>query len=161
MELKNQLLLKKVLKYSGIVIAAGILFALFFFMLVYVGVFGSIPGKTELSAISNAEASLVYSTDNVIIGEYFAQNRTNIRWNDLPKHLKNALIATEDKRFFTHKGYDLQSYFRVIFKKITFQGGSGGGGSTLTQQLAKNLFGRNNYSFFSMPVNKIREIIIA
>jgi penicillin-binding protein 1A len=161
MELKNQLLLKKILKYSGIVIAAGVLFSLFFFMLVYIGVFGSIPGKTELSAISNAEASLVYSTDNVIIGEYFAQNRTNIHWKDLPSHLKNALIATEDKRFFTHKGYDLQSYFRVIFKKITFQGGSGGGGSTLTQQLAKNLFGRNNYSFLSMPVNKIREIIIA
>ena len=161
MQLKNKLLLKKILKYVAIVMGAGILAIALFFMLVSMGVFGSLPGRAELSAISNAEASLVYSTDNVIIGEYFDQNRINVHWKDLPLSLKNALIATEDKRFFTHKGYDIQSYLRVFFKNILFRNSSGGGGSTLTQQLAKNLFGRGNYSIFSMPVNKIKEILIA
>ena len=161
MEYKNELLLKKILKYVVVFIAATILTVVLFFLLVYSGVFGSLPGKAELSAISNAEASLVYSTDNILIGEYFAQNRTNIHWKDVPDHLKNALIATEDKRFFTHKGYDIQSYIRVFFKNILLRNSSGGGGSTLPQQLAKNLYGRNNYGFLSLSVNKIKEIIIA
>ncbi|MBK5215134.1 MAG: transglycosylase domain-containing protein, partial [Flavobacteriaceae bacterium] len=105
-------------------------------------------------------ASQVISSDNVIIGKYFSENRTNITWNQVPDHLKNALIATEDKRFFTHKGYDIQSYFRVFFKSILW-GDHKGGGSTLTQQLVKNLYGRNNFSVLSMPVNKVKEIIIA
>jgi len=161
MQEKNKLLLKKILKYVAIFIGASFLAGILFFILVYSGVFGAIPGKTELSAISIEEASLVYSYDKVIIGEYFAQNRTNITLKDVPDHLKNALIATEDKRFFTHKGYDLQSYIRVFFKNILFRNSSGGGGSTLTQQLAKNLYGRDRNGLLSMPVNKIKEIIIA
>jgi penicillin-binding protein 1A len=161
MQEKNKLLLKKILKYVALFLAASFLAVALIVILVYTGVFGTLPGKTELSAISNEEASLVYSTDKVIIGEYFAQNRTNINWKEVPDHLKNALIATEDKRFFTHKGYDLQSYIRVFFKNILFRNSSGGGGSTLTQQLAKNLYGRNRYGILSMPVNKIKEIIIA
>jgi penicillin-binding protein 1A len=161
MQEKNKLLLKKILKYVALFFAAAIIAVMVLFFLVDVGVFGAIPGKKELSAISNEEASLVYSSDNVLIGEYFAQNRTNIHLKDVPDHLKNALIATEDKRFFTHKGYDLQSYIRVFFKNILFRNSSSGGGSTLTQQLAKNLYGRTRYSFLSLPVNKIKEIIIA
>ena len=158
---KNKLLLKKILRYVAVFIAAAILAFVLFFLLVYTGVFGSIPGKAELSAISIEQASLVYSSDNKLIGEYFAQNRTNITWKEVPVHLKNALIATEDKRFFAHKGYDLQSYIRVFFKNILFRNSSGGGGSTLTQQLAKNLYGRNKYGLLSLSVNKIKEIIIA
>ncbi len=151
---------KKYLKYFLIVISSLILFGLLFFFAVYIGVFGSLPNKATLAAINNQEASQVISSDNVIIGKYFAQNRTNITWNELPDHLKNALIATEDKRFFTHKGYDIQSYFRVFFKSILW-GDNKGGGSTLTQQLVKNLYGRSDFSVLSMPVNKVKEIIIA
>jgi penicillin-binding protein 1A len=161
MQDKNKLLLKKILKYVAVFIAASFFAVVLVFLLVYMGVFGALPGKVELSAISIEEASLVYSADNMLIGEYFAKNRTNISWKDVPVHLKNALIATEDKRFFTHKGYDIQSYIRVFFKNILFRNSSGGGGSTLTQQLAKNLYGRNNYGFLSLSVNKIKEIIIA
>jgi penicillin-binding protein 1A len=161
MEEKTKSLLRKVLKYAAMLIVAAIIFIAFFFFLVYTGVFGTLPGKAELSAISNEEASLVYSSDKILIGQYFAQNRTNIRLEDIPVHLKNALVATEDKRFFTHKGYDLMSYIRVFFKTILLRNNSGGGGSTLTQQLAKNLYGRDNYGFLSLPVNKIREIFIA
>src|ERR1035437_4997316 len=109
----NKRRLKKILKYVAIFLTASVLSGVLFFLLVYYGVFGSLTGKAELSAISNEEASLVYSADNVLIGEYFAQNRTNIRLEDIPIHLKNALIATEDRRFFSHKGYDIRSTFRV------------------------------------------------
>lgn len=132
-----------------------------FFAMVNYGIFGKIPDKGALTEIRNEEASLVYSSDRVIIGKFFAENRTNIKWNDIPDHLKNALIATEDKRFFSHKGYDTQSYFRVIFRTFLLGDKSGGGGSTLTQQLVKNLYGRDEYGWLSLPVNKIKEIILA
>jgi penicillin-binding protein 1A len=152
---------KKILISLAVLLSSAILLAVLFFLLVYFGGFGRLPGKAELSAISNEEASRVYSSDNILIGEYFAENRTNIHREDIPPHLVNALIATEDKRFFTHKGFDTQSYFRVFLKSILLGDNSSGGGSTLTQQLVKNLFGRNDYGFLSMPVNKIKEIIIA
>lgn len=157
--LKNPIF-KKYLKYFVIAISSLMVLSLLFFFAVYIGIFGSLPNKKELAATSNQEATQVISSDSIIIGKYFSQNRTNITWNQVPSHLKNALIATEDKRFFTHKGYDLQSYFRVFFKSI-LMGDNKGGGSTLTQQLVKNLYGRHNFSILSMPVNKIKEIIIA
>lgn len=151
---------KKILKYSMISLLTIILLIGLLFLLVYMGVFGPLPDKKELASISNEEASLVFSSDNALIGKYFAENRTNIKRKDIPDHLKNALIATEDKRFFTHKGYDIFSYFRVFFKSILLQDNSGGG-STLTQQLVKNLYGRKNYSILTLPVNKLKEIMIA
>ncbi|MHB1107127.1 MAG: transglycosylase domain-containing protein [Lutibacter sp.] len=151
---------KKYLKYFLIAISSLILLSFLFFFAVYAGVFGSLPNKATLAAISNQEATQVISSDNKVIGKFFAENRTNIAWDELPDHLKNALIATEDKRFFTHKGYDIQSYIRVFFKSILMRDNKGGG-STLTQQLVKNLYGRSNFSVLSMPVNKIKEIIIA
>lgn len=150
----------KVLKYVTLFILSVILLVALLFGSVYIGLFGALPNNKELSSISNEEASLVLSSDNVIIGKFFSQNRTNIKWQDVPKHLRNALIATEDKRFFSHKGSDAISFFRVIIKSILLQDNSGGG-STLTQQLAKNLYGRKHYGFLSLPVNKFREIIIA
>jgi len=106
-----------------------------FFMAVYNGVFGPFPTKEELSDIQNEEASLVLAADGRLIGKYFAENRTNINWNDIPKHLVDALVATEDKRFYLHEGYDSRSYLRVFFKTIILGNKSSGGGSTLTQQL--------------------------
>ena len=161
MQDKTKNLLKKILIYLGITISSVILLLIFFFLLVYFGSFGKLPDKKELAAISNEEGSLVYSADHILIGEFFAENRTNIHQKDIPDHLKKALIATEDKRFFSHKGYDTRSYFRVFLKSIMLGDKSGGGGSTLTQQLVKNLYGRDDYGIISMPVNKIKEIIIA
>lgn len=151
---------KKYLKYFLIAVSSLILFSVLFFFAVYSGIFGPLPNKAELAAINNQEASQVISSDSILIGKYFAENRTNISWDAVPDHLKNALIATEDKRFFTHNGYDLQSYFRVFIKSI-LMGDNKGGGSTLTQQLVKNLYGRHDFSVLSMPVNKVKEIIVA
>ncbi len=160
MKLKYQNYIRQFFKYLVVFIATLILSISLLFLMVYIGFFGSLPNKETLSSISNEQASLVFSSDTILIGKYFAENRTNILWDEVPVHLKNALIATEDKRFYTHKGYDTQSYLRVIFKSLLF-GKTSGGGSTITQQLVKNLYGRSDYSILSLPVNKIKEIMIA
>ena len=153
--------LKILFKYIIGLLVIGIVLLAMFFGAVYAGVFGPLPTTDELSTIQNEEASLVLSSDGNIIGKYFAENRTNIGWDDIPEHLVNALVATEDKRFYLHEGYDSRSYIRVFFKTILLGDRSSGGGSTLTQQLVKNLYGRNYHSFLSMPVNKVKEAIIA
>ena len=140
---------------------AVLLFIIIFFTLLFSGAFGKMPSKDKLASIQNEEASLVYSKDGKLIGKYFAENRTNISWDKVPDYLAKALIATEDKRYYSHEGYDVYSYFRVFFKTILLRDKTGGGGSTLTQQLIKNIFGRNDYGFMSMPIIKVREAVIA
>ena len=145
---------------TGIILSLVLLISLFI-AFVYFGVFGPLPGGKELAGISNEEASLVYSSEGELIGKYFAKNRSNVSWEDMPLHLTNALIATEDKRYFSHEGIDSRSLFRVFFKSILLGDRSAGGGSTISQQLIKNLYGREDHSFFSLPVNKLKEAIIA
>ncbi|MEX0811881.1 MAG: transglycosylase domain-containing protein [Chitinophagales bacterium] len=141
------------------VLGIGGIFA--FYFSVKAGVFGPLPNKKELSKIQNATASVVYSADEVQIGRIFAENRTNARFEDLPKNLVDALIATEDARFYEHEGIDNKSILRVVIKSILLGDRSAGGGSTISQQLSKNLFGRSKFSFMSYPVNKTKEMILA
>jgi penicillin-binding protein 1A len=156
---------KKLLKTSLLILSAlaatALLFVGVLFLFVLTGITGPLPGSSELAEIQNEEASLVFSSDSTIIGKYFAKNRTNIDLQEVPQHLIDALIATEDQRFFSHKGYDTKSYARVLLKTILLRDRSSGGGSTITQQLVKNLYGRDKYGLFSLVVNKIRELIIA
>lgn len=152
---------KKIIAYFAIFLSLVFFFNLLLFLCVYFGVFGALPEKDELLSIKKEQASLVYSSDKRIIGKYFAQNRTNIKAGQIPDYVVDALVATEDKRFFDHRGIDIRSYFRVFFRTILMGDKGGGGGSTLSQQLAKNLYGRPRHGVLSMPVNKIREIIIA
>lgn len=119
------------------------------------------PSKAELTTIKNAVASEVYSADSVLLGRYFIQDRTEIKYDDISPALIDALIATEDIRFYKHNGIDYRSLGRVLVKTILLQDESSGGGSTITQQLAKNLFPRKNYWMASMLVNKFREAVIA
>lgn len=153
--------IKKGLIISGLSILGCILLLALFFSFIYIGIFGPLPSQEELKDIHKEEASLVLSSDGELLGKFFAENRTNISFKEIPPHLLQALIATEDKRFYEHEGYDVRSYFRVFFKTILLGDKSSGGGSTLTQQLVKNLFGRNYHSFLSMPINKVKEAIIA
>lgn len=132
-----------------------------FFAAVYFGVFGHIYNQSELKEFKNESASLVMSDDSILIGKYFAQNRTNIEYEQLPDFLINALIATEDARYLEHDGVDSRSLLRVLVKSVLFQQKSSGGGSTITQQLAKNMYGRKNFGPLSMPVNKLKEAILA
>ena len=119
------------------------------------------PNESDLKQIRNNTATEIFSVDNKLLGRYYYQNRTNAGFDELPSHLIEALVATEDIRFYEHNGIDTRSTFRVLFKTILLFNKSSGGGSTISQQLAKNLFKRKDFGFLSIPVAKIREIIIA
>ncbi|MDG1804483.1 transglycosylase domain-containing protein [Flavicella sp.] len=128
---------------------------------VLVGGFGPIPSSKDLAVIKQSEASIVYSADQEILGKFFFKNRTQVSYSEIPKHIIEALVATEDVRFYEHDGIDKIAMLRVLIKTIILGNSSAGGGSTLSQQLAKNLFHRKNFSYLSMPVNKTKEAILA
>lgn len=120
-----------------------------------------VPDYATLKAIENPIASEVYTADSVLIGRYYVQDRTLIKYKDISRHAIRAVVATEDARFFKHHGIDARSFGRVVIKSILMQDEGAGGGSTITQQLAKNLFPRKDFAMFSMVVNKCREWVIA
>lgn len=147
------------LTFLGLCITAALLPVLLFYS-VSAGLIGKMPSDADLLAIKNYQASEVYSVDSVLLGRYFVQNRSDATYDEVTHYLFDAIIATEDARFYKHTGVDTKSLLRVLFKSIIL-GKNTGGGSTITQQLAKNIFGRKNYGWLTMPVVKIREAIIA
>ncbi len=132
-----------------------------FILTVYSGAFGHLQTKKELTSFRNAVATQVLSSDNRLIGRIFYENRTNISYKQIPQSLTDALIATEDSRFYEHKGIDIRSLMRVLLKSVILGKRESGGGSTISQQLAKNMFGRNNSGFLSLVVSKTKEAILA
>jgi penicillin-binding protein 1A len=132
-----------------------------FFILVFLGVLGPVPSKRQLKVINNPVASEVFSADGKILGRYYVENRSNVSFDEISPNVINALIATEDARFYEHRGIDEIALMRVLVKSVLLHNQSSGGGSTLSQQIAKNLFPRVDYGPLSMPVNKLREAIIA
>ena len=139
----------------------GFIFIFTFYALIRFEIIDELPSGNDLAAIENSIASEVYSEDRQLLGKYYIQNRINANLEDISPVLVNALVATEDARFFEHGGVDFRSWFRVFFKSILLQDDDSGGGSTLSQQLAKNLYPRKRYRFLSLPVNKVREMIVA
>jgi penicillin-binding protein 1A len=101
--------------------------------------FGGMPSLKNLENPENELASELISEDNVVLGKYFLENRTLVEFKELPESIINALIATEDVRLYKHSGIDARGLLRSIVGVLTFSEGQGGA-STLTQQLAKNLF---------------------
>ena len=151
----------KLLKVFLYVLITLVLFHGLFVLLVLAGAFGKIPDNNELNRIQNPIATEVYTADGVLMGTYNIENRQYLEPSEIPEFLRNALIATEDIRFYSHKGIDPRSLFRVFFKTLLLRKEGSGGGSTLTQQLAKNLYPRSNHGAFSMPVNKVKEMATA
>lgn len=138
-----------------------VLFFIVFFIAVSFGILGPIPSFEELENPRSNLASEIYSSDGVVLGKFYIENRTNVEYTNLPKHLVNALIATEDIRFEKHSGVDVKGLIRAIMGVITGNTGSGGG-STITQQLAKNLFERpKGISKWKLITIKIREWVTA
>ncbi len=154
-------MLKKVIKF--IVVTSILLIVVFgiFIASVYYGVFGHLHTTEELQEFQNQTATLVLSEEGQLIGKFFAENRTNVTYKQLPKHLIDALVATEDARYFEHEGVDSRSLLRVLFKTILSNKKSSGGGSTINQQLAKNMYGRKNYGPLTMLINKTKEGFLA
>ena len=140
---------------------AGLTTLLLLILLVYLGAFGALPSYGALKSIRNNTASEVFSADSVLLGKYYVDNRVNATMAEISPFVTQALLATEDTRFFEHSGIDFRAWMRVIVKSILLRDESSGGGSTLSQQLAKNLYPRQSHSVLSMPVNKIREMMIA
>jgi len=112
------------------------------FILISRGKMGFLPSFEDLENPRNNLASELYSEDNQLLGKFFIENRTYVEYSDLSPYLINSLIATEDIRFRRHSGIDARGLARVLFRTI-LSGQNTGGGSTITQQLAKNLFERD------------------
>ncbi len=132
-----------------------------FILSIYFGSFGRVPTNKEVKLFRSMEASEVYSIDNVLLYRFDKENRLNIPFDSIPKHVVEALISSEDSRFYEHSGVDLKSLMRVMVKTVILRDKSSGGGSTISQQLVKNYFPRNSYPFLSTPLNKFEEMVAA
>ncbi|HEX8576148.1 MAG TPA: transglycosylase domain-containing protein [Flavobacterium sp.] len=144
---------KKFWKIFGCIIAAIFLFFLFASW----GLFGAMPSFEELENPESNLATEVISSDGVVLGKFYNENRSPLKYSDLPQHLVKALVATEDERFYDHSGIDVKGTLRAITKL-----GTSGGASTITQQLAKQLFhGEGSKFFLFRIVQKAKEWIIA
>ncbi len=141
-----------------IAVATPIIIIVVIFTLINTGNYGFMPSFEELENPKSNLASEIYSSDQVILGKYYLQNRSISSFNDLSPFLVNALIVTEDVRFYEHSGIDLESLIRVLVKTLIL-GQSTGGGSTISQQLAKNLFPRDLDE--NMLIIKFKEWITA
>ena len=130
-----------------------------FVFLVGFGVFGSLPKVDELLNPKNNLATIVYSGDMKILGKYYSENRVNVAFEKIDKDVINALIATEDVRYYEHNGVDFKALLRSFFG--VFTGGNKGGGSTISQQLAKMMFPRERLNKLELVVRKLKEWIIA
>ncbi|MBP6460777.1 MAG: transglycosylase domain-containing protein, partial [Crocinitomicaceae bacterium] len=128
-----------------------------FFLFASWGLFGSMPSFEDLENPDSNLATEIISADGVVIGKYFEKNRSQLKYSDLPKNLVQALVATEDARFYEHSGIDGRGTMRALLSL-----GTSGGASTLTQQLAKQLFHGEGSKFLPFRiVQKAKEWIIA
>lgn len=138
---------------------SGIAFLVLLFYFISIGWLGFMPSFEELENPKSNLASEVYSADQVLLGKYYIENRSNVHFDDLSPYLVEALVATEDARFYEHSGVDLRALLRVLKGVVLRQ--HAGGGSTVTQQLAKNLFPRGEVSKLGVVVQKLKEWVIA
>ncbi|MDG2195106.1 MAG: transglycosylase domain-containing protein [Polaribacter sp.] len=157
MAVKKTTNFKKYINWFWALFIGGFTSVLLFFVLASWGVFGALPTFEELENPESNLATEIISSDGKTLGTYAIQNRTPIRFKDLPNNLVNALIATEDERFYEHSGIDFRGTARAFIKL-----GKGGGASTITQQLAKNLFTkRASGNTIKRIVQKAKEWVVA
>ena len=144
------------------VVLVGIIGVFVFFWLISAGKLGFMPTFEELENPNNRFASEVYFADGPIMNRYFEkENRKYIEYREIPQSVIDALIATEDVRFYDHSGVDVRGLFRVA-KGLLTANTSAGGGSTISQQLAKMLFPReSDLNVFELAIRKFREWVIA
>ena len=157
MKKKKQTNFKKYIIRFWMLVLGGFISVSLIFLLALWGVFGVLPTFEELENPEKNLATEVISSDGVTLGKYAFKNRTPVGFKDLPDNLIHALIATEDERFYEHSGIDFRGLARAIVKL-----GKGGGASTITQQLAKNLFNKGgSSSTLKRLTQKVKEYIVA
>lgn len=150
----------KAIKTLWIVFGSLLVFIILFFFGIAKGVFGEMPSFEELENPQTNLASEIISSDGELLGTYYVENRSNAHYSDLSPYLPTALVSIEDARFEKHSGIDEKALFRVAFGVLTRR--HRGGGSTITQQLAKNLFPRGeNLNTARLVIRKFQEWITA
>lgn len=125
-------------------------------LLIYVGLFGKLPSIQELQNPSMMSSSEIYADDGTLMGKFYQKDRINVKYQDINQNVIQALIATEDERFYQHSGIDIKSLLRAIFFL-----GSEGGASTITQQTAKALLGQESRKSVMRMIEKLKEWIVA
>ena len=153
----------KILRTLWLCFGGFILLIFFFFVLVYNGIIGYMPPVEELKNPTDRFASVIYTADGKEMGRFFRNtgNRVYADYDEISQHVVNALIATEDSRFEDHSGIDFRALMRVGFKTLLLGDRSAGGGSTITQQLAKQLYSPESSNFFTRALQKPIEWMIA
>ncbi|WP_375585090.1 penicillin-binding protein 1A [Cyclobacterium xiamenense] len=163
----------KIIRYMWLVFVMGLVGIILFIAAVnvnFLGLFGDLPDFESLENPDSELASELYSADGILLGKYFRENRTPVTYNELSPNLINALIATEDVRFEDHSGIDPRGLTRVLVKTLLLGQRGAGGGSTLSQQTAKNLFKTrtresqgllSNIPVLRMVIIKTKEWIVA
>jgi penicillin-binding protein 1A len=147
---------KTVKLFWKIFVLAWLIFIVFLFAVNW-GLFGKMPSLAELENPSMLSSSEIYAADGTLMGKYYLKDRTNVKYEDISPNVINALIATEDQRFYDHAGIDIRGLARAVLYL-----GSEGGASTITQQLAKNLlFGQGSKNFVMRIIEKFKEWIVA
>jgi penicillin-binding protein 1A len=131
-------------------------FFILILLLVNFGLFGKLPSLVELQNPEADLASEIYSSDDVLMGKYYSQNRSEVKFGEISPNVVNALIATEDERFYEHSGIDVKALARAAFTL-----GTQGGGSTITQQLAKMMLGQGRKNILLRIIEKLKEWIVA
>jgi penicillin-binding protein 1A len=148
------------IKWVWIVIFSPVMLLLLIFLFTILNVFGDLPDVEELQNPKSNLATVIYSGDGKILGKFYKENRVNVKYEELSPYLVNALIATEDVRFYEHSGVDLKALLRSVTGLLIGKSSSGGG-STITQQLAKMQFPREKMNKFQFLFRKFKEWVIA
>lgn len=148
---------KNFLKWFWGLFAFAVISVALIFILISNGILGYLPPLNELQNPKNQYASEIFSSDMASLGRYYRnENRVGVEYTDLSPYIINALVATEDARFYKHSGIDFKSLFRAVLKL-----GKAGGGSTLTQQLAKQLWSPQADNIVERAMQKPIEWVIA
>jgi penicillin-binding protein 1A len=150
----------KFIKYTWLLVWSPFIILFILLTLISCEIFFDLPSVEELQNPKSNLATVIYSCDGKTLGKYYAENRVSVKYYELDKDLVDALIATEDARFKEHSGVDLRALGRAVFGALTGKSSSGGG-STLSQQLAKMMFPRQKLSKPKMMVQKLKEWVIA
>lgn len=150
--------MKKAVRIFWSIFIGGLSLFIILLLMANFGVFGKMPTLSDLENPSILQASEVYAEDGTLMGKYYRENgnRSVVKYRDISPHIINALIATEDKRFYAHSGIDMKGTLRAVFT-----GGTQGGGSTITQQLAKALLDQGRVNGLRRMIEKLKEWIIA
>lgn len=153
--------MKKFFKYSLIFLSVCILALVLLLFSITKGLFGKLPTEAEIASYRNAYASQILASDGSPLGLVHSTYRLSTEDQQIPEHVGAALVAIEDKRFYEHKGVDYFGLFRVAIKNILLGNRSAGGGSTLSQQLVKNIYGRSTTGWNPLFIAKFKEMIVA